>query len=173
MMTVAEKELRRLAEVSRKKLPLAGCRSASPHSLIIDDNRFFCVECWQWQPRAAEKARQWLQVCVPKPEMTKVYNDSSFAGPRSVPSSMLPWRVGEHQAHHSHTLRLFRGIAYCKVCGAYSHCRIIRLVEPCGPPSASAIKTLRRIERGLLPSSALKAWPDTWTRAGGATMVLS
>ena len=64
--------------------------------------------------------------------------------------------------HASHRVAVYRGVNYCKMCGAWGVHKIMRLQEPCkGQPkqNSAGAKTLRLMAKGR-PPIGLAQWPD-------------
>ncbi len=64
------------------------------------------------------------------------------------------------QCHVSHLLKCIEGIVYCRNCGAYTTKRPTALRQPCrrAPPTEARRNILRRLQRGLLPTTAKYLW---------------
>ena len=81
---------------------------------------------------------------------------------------LLPYEalhVGNKVSHHSHSLKLFRGVVYCGVCGARGPTKLHKLAHPCLPPTSKGKATLKALNQGHLPPG-LVSWPtDTNPRS--------
>ena len=160
-----------LAIASRVRVSEHGARVLSSHALVCIDGLYWCTQCCRWQPKVA--SRQWLAgACTPRPDMSRILNVVSLSSPRRVPSDRLPYRIGQSVAHDSHVLFVFRGLVFCRRCGAYAATRPIKLLESCMEPSITAKATLNRILAQKFPSSVMKAWPDQVIAAGGCKIII-
>ena len=64
-----------------------------------------------------------------------------------------------HAMHETHTLRLTRGLWWCERCGGTGFRKFVKLSRPCEAPSASARRTVARLQKGEKPYH-LSQWPD-------------
>jgi hypothetical protein len=64
-----------------------------------------------------------------------------------------------HAMHESHTLRLTRGLWWCERCGGTGFRKFVKLSRPCEAPSASARRTVARLQKRGKPYH-LSQWPD-------------
>ena len=160
-----------LAVAARARISEHGARVLSSHTLVCIDGQYWCTQCCRWQPKTA--SRQWLAIgCKPLPDMSRVFNIASLSAPRRLPADRLPYRIGQAVFHDSHTLFVFRGLVFCRRCGAYAATRPVKLLDSCMEPSTSAKGTLTRILNQKFPSSVMKAWPDQVIAAGGCKIIL-
>ena len=62
--------------------------------------------------------------------------------------------------HATHKIAWYRGLYYCKCCGAYAVTRVERLAKVCPlrPVNLSTANRLKRIQNGLFPTPN-SAWP--------------
>ena len=69
--------------------------------------------------------------------------------------------MGNSTTHVSHDMRTYRGLVYCRKCGARGSGDVgLRLLShPCSPPSNYGLLSLRSIRDGKLPPNLLY-WPD-------------
>ena len=73
---------------------------------------------------------------------------------------------GLKTAHHTHEINVYRGLFYCKKCGAYGSDKPKKLTAACLPPptadqggSRHWSRAIDRIRSGKLPAGT-KTWPD-------------
>ena len=156
---------------ARARISETGARVLSSHALVCIDGQYLCTQCCRWQPKVA--VRQWLQgSCSPRLDMGRIFNVASLSAPRRLPEGMLPYRIGDCVAHDTHVLFVFRGLVFCRKCGAYAVTRPIKLLKACMEPSVTAKATLTRILNCKFPSSQMKTWPDQVISAGGCRIII-
>jgi hypothetical protein len=70
--------------------------------------------------------------------------------------------IGNRAIHPSHKINTFRGIVYCRTCGAKagnSASGFIKLLaKQCKPPGIYGLRNIKRLSSGLLPVGC-KSWP--------------
>ena len=80
--------------------------------------------------------------------------------PRPLALELL--HVGNKPIHHSHQINTFRGLVYCRVCGARvgkSAAGFLRLLaKPCTYPGDYGKDNKKRLVEGRLPRG-IKTWP--------------
>ena len=68
--------------------------------------------------------------------------------------------VGKQEAHQSHQLWLYKGLLYCKRCGAYADTRARLLAQTCRQvANSSGLQVLAALAEDKKPRK-LKQWPD-------------
>jgi ribonuclease HI len=64
-----------------------------------------------------------------------------------------------HAIHATHAMNLTRGLWWCERCGGIGHRKFQKLSRECKRPSASAVRTIARLQKGDRPYH-LSRWPD-------------
>ena len=86
--------------------------------------------------------------------------NSDVYRPRPLALELL--RIGNRGIHPSHHINTFRGIVYCRTCGAKAGntaAGFIKLLGvPCRPPQTYGKDNIKRLAAGRLPRGA-KSWP--------------
>ena len=85
--------------------------------------------------------------------------------PRPLPLELL--HIGNLSIHHSHKINTFKGLIYCRTCGARAGSTpagfLKLLAKPCTYPGRYGKDNIKRLSEGRLPHG-LKCWPiDTET----------
>ena len=84
------------------------------------------------------------------------------ASDRPVALPLEAIHVGNKVAHHSHKLRIFRGLLFCGTCGCRGPTKLQGLAARCSPPTSYGKQTLAKLSKGHLPPN-LGEWPQTAT----------
>ena len=133
--------------------PLESLIDKSQHVVVFQKRLIVCTRCCQSHPRTYKSASLWLATSC------------SAIGTCSDRHTYLPFSVrqlGNHIAHHSHSLFIFRGLHFCSKCGGTGAFKFHKLANRCihvtDKLSRGAV-TIDRISRGLLPNM-MSEWPD-------------
>ena len=96
----------------------------SSHMPFFQGDRIKCVRCADNLPKHGQHTREWLGgICVPC--------DSNHDRPTSLQSNIVT--VGKHTSHPSHKMNIFRGLVYCKRCGARGPSKLVALARQSDP----------------------------------------
>lgn len=124
------------------------------HAVEESSGLLYCVQCFARMGKTNPKVRQWLQSdCVPPGKMPQ---DECMR-------VHTPVRVNKQTTHHTHILFIFRGLLFCRQCGAYSLTKLANLARECvgeGKRTNYGTENVNRIQAGLLPRK-VKAWPQS------------
>ena len=117
-----------------------------------------CARCSQSYHRKHEYVRKWLVIGCPM-----LHSDGDR--PRPLPLELL--HIGNRSIHHSHKINTFKGLIYCRICGARAGSTaagfLKLLAKPCTFPGSYGKDNIKRLSEGRLPRG-LKCWPiDTET----------
>jgi hypothetical protein len=126
----------------------------SSHVPFFTESGFIrCARCNQSYHRKHEYVRKWLITDCPM-------INSDADKPRPLALELL--HVGNKSIHHSHQMNTFRGLVYCRVCGARvgkSAAGFLRLLaKPCTCPGDYGKDNKKRLVEGRLPRG-VKTWP--------------
>ena len=131
----------------------------SSHVAFATDSGYIkCARCGQSYHNKHEYVRKWLVTDCPK-----LHSDEDR--PRPLPLELL--HIGNQSIHHSHRINTFRGLVYCRVCGARAGSTatgfLKLLAKPCTLPGTYGKDNIKRLSEGRLPRG-VKCWPiDTVT----------
>ena len=129
--------------------------SQSSHTITMSGNRYTCTVCKNSFKATDPGCWHWLATrCIPPIFQSRQHAPAKFNG--SV-------HIGNRVSHISHNLYCYRGIIYCKECGARTGNNQIRnLGSACEPPGTGGLAVLRAIELGKKPPG-VKEWPAEHT----------
>ena len=138
----------------------SGALVPTAHKLLWVGNRVACSDCLQGRSASsAALLKAWLaSPCEGfSPEAALVRQSASK--PSHLPVGTVQF-VGSREVHQTHDLWLYRGLLYCKRCGAYAGTRARLLAQACRRVvSASGSQVLAAIADDVKPRN-LRAWPD-------------
>ena len=132
----------------------------SQHTVIFTSSRASCALC-NLGAQGHRAVKLWLGTPCPGRDT----DSNSFCQPER-PTRVCPrnlWIAG-NLLHYSHALYLYKGLAYCNVCGFIAGHKARKLRLPCGQdlsevPNQAGRDNLKRIRAGLLPNHT-PAWPS-------------
>jgi len=112
-----------------------------------------CARCNQSYESKHEYVRKWLITDCPM-------INSDLDRPRPLALELL--HIGSRGIHPSHHINTFRGLVYCRTCGAKAGntaAGFIKLLAvPCRAPQSNGKDNIKRLAAGKLPRGA-KSWP--------------
>lgn len=115
-------------------------------------SRLFCHACFASCSIKSPHVRWWTQsICC------EISSEHEFR-PAQVQVQNNAIRVGLRSIHHSHDIRVYRGLNFCKRCGGIGTFKLVKLARPCCPPSYTAKYNRDRILAGKLPQGHSE-WP--------------
>ena len=102
-----------------------------------------------------DNLRGWLVTVCAKPFYP---NTMGIIKPGILPTSI---QVGKSFTHHSHKIRIYRGLCFCQVCGSRGPSKLVNLSDRCRPAikGSYGYSNLVAIGNGRLPQG-LASWPD-------------
>ena len=131
------------------------------HKLSFEAARVSCTICKSSFKLTDGSLRHWLSCPCTLPsaasssegQLTPVMN-------RPVPLRHSVIHLGNQSSHHTHFLKVHRGLVYCKRCGSRgSNNQLRMLAKSCNPPTAAGKHALKCIAKDKLPPN-LKEWPS-------------
>jgi len=140
----------KVEELPPERKTLAELFALSSHRPFFEGDRIRCERCADSLPKQGQRTREWLGgICVPC--------GSSHVRPTRLQSNTVT--VGKLTSHSSHKSNIFKGLVYCKRCGARGPSKFVALARPCVEPGANGLRNLEAIRLGKLPDN-LAHWPD-------------
>ena len=159
-MPPRKKVITSVVEAVKPDVPAFDIKSAiacSSHSIVsaADGTTLSCRGCGARVSTLAGLCKDWLATSCAAP-----FNISNVLRyqQKQLGNSI---QVGSSMTHPSHRIRIFRGLLFCKVCGARGPSKLVNLSEPCVAARAGSYgrANLNAIKQGKKPQG-LVAWPD-------------
>mmetsp|Transcript_68291 Transcript_68291/g.222144 ORF Transcript_68291/g.222144 Transcript_68291/m.222144 type:complete len:210 (+) Transcript_68291:559-1188(+) len=162
--TAMQRPARRPKQVA-PKLSLDVLHMARPRELNIVSDRFWCLLCSGWEPEGPG-AKLWLKDCFPSVAERCIIASFFQHRPHRVEDAGAV-RIESQKVHRSPRLVVLKGWFVCELCVKFGSVRPRDLVSSCAKSlSTSAVATLSRVRRGLLPGGVLEWSPETARRGG-------
>ena len=132
---------------------------SSPHKLLFEGARVSCSICKNCFKLTDASLRHWLSCPCLLPGAASS-SEGQLPPVRPVPLRHSTIHLGNSSSHHTHFLKIHRGLVYCKRCGNRgSNNQLRKLAKSCTPPTAAGKQALRCIVKDKLPPT-LKEWPS-------------
>ena len=131
--------------------------ACSSHSIVVahDGTSMSCRGCGAKVSSLANLCKDWLATSCAVPFDSRnvlMYQQKQLGN--SI-------QVGNSMTHPSHKICIFRGLLFCKICGARGPSKLVNLSDPCEPAKAGSYgrANLNAIRQGKKPQG-LSVWPD-------------
>ena len=131
--------------------------ACSSHSIVVapDGTSMSCRGCGAKVSSLGNFCKKWLAAsCAVPLDISNVLKYQQKQLGNSI-------QVGNSMTHPSHNICIYRGLFFCKICGARGPSKLVNLSDPCEPAKAGSYgrANLNAIRQGKKPQG-LSVWPD-------------
>jgi len=119
------------------------------HLAFVSKDRVCCARCHENYLQKDPAVFHWLE---------STCRGIGLSQDRPMPLPFDARHVGNSTTHYTHKLWIYKGLCYCRRCGAYGSKKLGKLAKPCLPPTYAGQQVLKAIFTGRLPQG-LASWP--------------
>ena len=140
------------------RLTSAAHAMASSHRVTAMSRSLHCYRCLRQSLPTAEGRKQFLAtMCNPDVNLQNTITLGN-SKPIKLPSDRIV-TIGNAKLHPEHSLCVFKGLYFCDRCGYNGSAKAQNLRGPCTARGEAAVRRVKLLRRGKLPSG-LASWPN-------------